>query len=122
MLERLVAAPELLCSVTFLFCEFHSTANAAQRERLAAHGLASDAFETLRVRVHAAMEGVPHCRLKLYWRSFWASCGDKQRWEWRVAPQVTAAGENEIGGREAQREMNVPSARARAVLPRGLLQ
>eukprot|EP00962_Isochrysis_galbana_P005073 scaffold1394_cov109-Isochrysis_galbana.AAC.16 len=122
MLERLVAAPELLCAVSFLFAEFHSAANAAQRDRLAAHGLAPDAFETLRKRVHAAMEQVPHCRLKLYWRSFWASCGDKQRFEWRVGPQATAAGEDEIAGKEVQRELNVPSARPRAASRRGLLQ
>jgi hypothetical protein len=122
MLERLVSEPELLCAVSFIFCEFHSAASATQRNRLAAHGLAPDAFETLRLRVHMAMEQVPHCRLRLYWRSFWASCGDKQRFEWRLAPQATAAAEDEMAGRQAQREMSVPSARPRAALRHGLLK
>ena len=36
------------------------------------------------------MEGA-QCKLKVYWRSFWASCGDKQRFEWRDSAQVSEA-------------------------------
>ena len=50
-------------------------------------GLATDAFERLKERVHKAMER-PGCRLQIYWRSFWASCGDRQRFEWRDLPQA----------------------------------
>ena len=39
-------------------------------------------------RVHQVMER-PGCRLQLYWRSFWASCGDQQRFEWRDSEQAT---------------------------------
>ena len=49
-------------------------------------------FEHLKATVHAAMER-PGCRLRIYWRSFWASCGDKQRFEWRTSAQATAATE-----------------------------
>ena len=90
LLEALTAEPELLCRLSYLFVEFHSTASAAQRARLAAYGLQTELFEALKQRVHAAME-TPRCRLQIYWRSFWASCGDKQRFEWRTSAQVTDA-------------------------------
>ena len=141
----------LLCAISYLFVEFHSTASAGQRTRLTSYGLREDLFEALKVRdshpgqwpsswtypcpyamptchvhvpcpcdvivvswafvcvraracaltrvcafgalssdktrVHAAME-LPTCKLKIYWRSFWASCGDKQRFEWRTSEQV----------------------------------
>lgn len=60
-----------------------------QRERLHEYGLSADAFESLKARVHAEME-TPGCRLRIYWRSFWASCGDPQRFEWRNGPQAAA--------------------------------
>jgi hypothetical protein len=88
VLEALVAEPHLLCAISYLFVEFHSTASAEQRARLKAYGHREDAFEWLKARVHAVMEA-PTCRLKVYWRSFWASCGDKQRFEWRVSEQAT---------------------------------
>ena len=59
----------------------------------------------LRPMVHAAMEA-PGCRLRLYWRSFWASCGDKQRFEWRDAPQARDVASL---GEEALRKMGLPS-------------
>ena len=90
LLEKLVADTRLLCSISYIFAEFHSTASAQQRERLATYGLESELFEGLKKRVHAAMES-PTCKLQIYWRSFWASCGDKQRFEWRTSGQATAA-------------------------------
>ena len=87
-LEALVADPELLCKVSYLFTEFHSTASADQRVVLQGYGLREDAFEHLKSRAHAAMER-PGCKLKVYWRSFWASCGDKQRFEWRTSAQAS---------------------------------
>jgi hypothetical protein len=89
-LDALANDTSLLCGLSYLFVEFHSTASAAQRARLSAYGLREDLFENLKQRVHAAME-TPRCRLQVYWRSFWASCGDKQRFEWRAAAQATAA-------------------------------
>ena len=90
LLDDLTSEPGLLCAVSYLFVEFHSTASEQQRTRLATYGLRSDLFEALKSRVHAAMEQ-PNCRLKIYWRSFWASCGDKQRFEWRTSAQVADA-------------------------------
>jgi len=87
VMRMLADEPELLCQIDFLFVEFHSTATAAQRERLPSYGIAADAFEQIKARVHAAMER-RQCRLQLYWRSFWASCGDLQRFEWRDSAQV----------------------------------
>jgi len=105
VLRRLLDEPGLLCSVSYIFAEFHSAASAPQRERLRSYGLEADAFETLKERVHAAMEA-PGCRLRLYWRSFWASCGDKQRFEWRDAPQARDVASL---GEEALRKMGLPS-------------
>lgn len=87
LLERLASEPELLCRLSYLFVEAHSTASAQQRERLATYGLPAELFESLKQRVHAAMEGKT-CKLQIYWRSFWASCGDKQRFEWRTSAQA----------------------------------
>jgi len=99
------APPRCSGSVSYIFAEFHSAASAPQRERLRSYGLEADAFETLKERVHAAMEA-PGCRLRLYWRSFWASCGDKQRFEWRDAPQARDVASL---GEEALRKMGLPS-------------
>jgi hypothetical protein len=87
-LESLVSDPELLCRISYLFTEFHSTASAEQRTVLTKYGLREDIFENLKSRAHAAMER-PGCKLKVYWRSFWASCGDKQRFEWRTSAQAS---------------------------------
>ena len=89
-LESLMAEPSLICAVSYLFIEFHSTASAEQRSILKGYGLKDEEFEHLKGRAHAAMEQ-PGCKLKIYWRSFWASCGDKQRFEWRVSEQATKA-------------------------------
>ena len=89
VLEALTSDTQLLCSLSYIFVEFHSTASATQRAKLATYGYREDLFEALKQRVHAAME-TPRCRLQVYWRSFWASCGDKQRFEWRTSAQATA--------------------------------
>jgi hypothetical protein len=86
-LDELTADPSLLCGVSYIFSEFHGSATAEQRAKLPGYGLPEDMFEILKSRAHAAMER-PGCRLKLYWRSFWASCGDQQRFEWRNSKQV----------------------------------
>lgn len=59
-----------------------------QRAKLPSYGLREDLFENMKNRAHAAMEQ-PGCRLRLYWRSFWASCGDEQRFIWRDSKQAT---------------------------------
>ena len=79
--------PPLLCALSYLFVEFHGAATGAQLRRLPKYALPPDAFEELKRRAHAAMEA-PTCRLRLYWRSFWASCGDQQRFEWRNSEQA----------------------------------
>ena len=38
----------------------------------------------------------PGCRLKILWRSFWASCGDKQRFEWRSSEQTRDSTSTEL--------------------------
>lgn len=87
VIEALLA-DDLLCSVSYMFVEFHGSATEAQRLKLPRYGIATEAFERLKARVHKAMER-PGCRLQIYWRSFWASCGDRQRFEWRDLPQAT---------------------------------
>lgn len=56
LLEALTADTALLCAVSYLFVEFHSTASAEQRAKLPSYGLREDLFEALKTRVHAAME------------------------------------------------------------------
>ena len=87
ILRALVAEPALLCKISYLFVEFHGSATAAQRAKLPGYGLREDEFEALKRQAHANMN-LPGCKLQLYWRSFWASCGDQQRFEWRDSKQV----------------------------------
>ena len=87
IMQRLLSNAKLLCSISFIFAEFHGSATAEQRVKLPGYGLREDEFEALKRQVHSAME-TPGCRLSIYWRSFWASCGDKQRFEWRDLPQA----------------------------------
>ena len=87
MLDQLSREPQLLCDISYLFVEFHGSATAAQRAKLPGYGLREDEFEALKRQAHANMN-LPGCKLQLYWRSFWASCGDQQRFEWRDSKQV----------------------------------
>ena len=86
-MRRLVEREEVLCGISHLFVEFHSAASDEQRQKLTSYGLRADEFDALKESVHRAMDR-PDCKLKLYWRSFWASCGDRQRFEWRDTPQA----------------------------------
>lgn len=86
-LEDLISQTDLLCSISYIFIEFHGSATDSQRAKLPKYGLKTDIFEDLKKRAHLAMER-PGCALKIYWRSFWASCGDKQRFEWRDTAQA----------------------------------
>lgn len=96
----MAADAALLCRVSFLFVEFHGTATADQRAKLPGYGLREDLFESLKAQVHSAME-LPDCKLQIYWRSFWASCGDEQRFMWRNSEQAT--GETKQRGRRYRR-------------------
>ncbi|KAL1528893.1 hypothetical protein AB1Y20_010215 [Prymnesium parvum] len=89
-LSDLVADGALLCQVSYLFVEFHGSATAAQRAKLPSYGLREDLFDFLKNRTHELMER-PGCRLKLYWRSFWASCGDEQRFIWRDSADASSS-------------------------------
>ena len=86
LMESLSRRPELVCALSYLFVEFHHLPG--QRANLTRWGLPEDLYEIVKGRVHAAMEERPGCKLQVYWRSFWAACGDKQRFEWLSAPQV----------------------------------
>jgi hypothetical protein len=87
LMESLSRRPELVCALSYLFVEFHHLPG--QRANLTRWGLPEDLYEIVKGRVHTAMEERPGCKLQVYWRSFWAACGDKQRFEWLSAPQVT---------------------------------
>lgn len=86
MIDRLSKRPELVCAIDYLFVEFHHLPR--QRANLTRWGLDEDLYEIVKNRIHAAME-LPGCRTRVYWRSFWAACGDAQRFEWVGTPQVT---------------------------------
>jgi hypothetical protein len=92
VLDALSRDAPLLCQISYLFVEYHNSATHKQRVTLPGYGLRDDAFNELKDRVHAAMER-PGCRLRINWRSFWASCGDQQRFEWRDSPQVKGSTE-----------------------------
>ena len=84
-MDRLFSAPDVLCSLTYLFVEWHHLPG--QRVNLTKYGLRdkranlTDEYDRMKDGVHALIER-PGCRLKVYWRSFWAACGDPQRFEW----------------------------------------
>lgn len=83
---------DLACEVDFLFVEFHHLPGktpGSGRANLTRWGLPEDHYERVKSRIHGAMEARPGCRLKVYWRSFWAACGDTQRFEWEATEQVT---------------------------------
>ena len=86
MLNALAASPDVACSISYLFVEFHHLPN--QRVNLTHYGLRSDNYEDLKTRLHAHMER-PGCRLKVYWRSFWSACGDPARYMWMKSEQAT---------------------------------
>ena len=62
MLDRLSREPQLLCSVSYLFVEFHNLPG--QRANLSQYGLDADMYEVLKRQVHPLMEQ-PSCRLKV---------------------------------------------------------
>ena len=47
------------------------------------YGFDAGLQDTIKRRIYAAMNEKPGCRLQIFWRSLWASCGDSQRFEWR---------------------------------------
>ena len=77
-LEALTAEPELLCRLSYLFVEFHN-----MHVNLPDYGFDAGLQDTIKRRIYAAMNEKPGCRLQIFWRSLWASCGDSQRFEWR---------------------------------------
>ena len=91
VMDRLFSAPDVLCSLTYLYVEWHHLPG--QRVNLTKYGLRdkranlTDEYDRMKDGVHALMER-PGCRLKVYWRSFWAACGDPQRFEWISTEQA----------------------------------
>jgi hypothetical protein len=77
ILDALLRSPQLLCSISYLFVENHNF-----RVNLTNYGFPEQLKDTLKQDVHKMMEA-PSCKLKVYWRSYWASCGDEQRFMWR---------------------------------------
>ena len=78
ILDALSRDEELLCSVSYLFVEFHN-----MHVNLPDYGFDAGLQDTIKRRIYAAMNEKPGCRLQIFWRSLWASCGDSQRFEWR---------------------------------------
>ena len=92
MINRLADAPELLCSLSYLFVEFHHLPGGkpgSGRANLTRWGLPEDHYERVKRRIHTAMEERPGCKLHVYWRSFWSACGDVMRFQWQSSPQAT---------------------------------
>ena len=92
---------ELVCELEYLFVEFHHLPGSkpgSGRANLTRWGLPEEHYELVKAKIHTAMDERPGCKLKIYWRSFWAACGDVQRFEWEKTPQVTdEPGEGERG-------------------------
>jgi len=87
LMDSLSRNPQLVCALSYIFVEYHHLPG--RRANLTRWGLPEDLYEIIKGRVHTAMEERPGCKLQVYWRSFWAACGDKQRFEWLTSPQVT---------------------------------
>ena len=47
------------------------------------------AYQRVNGRITDLMNSVPHCRLKILWRSFWSTCGEPMRMAWTSSPQAT---------------------------------
>ena len=62
ILDSLSRRPELICSLSYLFVEFHHLPG--RRANLTRWGLPEALYEIVKDRVHAAMER-PSCRLQV---------------------------------------------------------
>ena len=85
-MAELAQEPELLCSLSYIFVEFHHLPG--RRANLTKYGLPENQYDLLKDKVHAAMER-PGCRLQIYWRSFWSACGDAMRFQWQDTFQAS---------------------------------
>ena len=112
MLDLIVREPQLLCSISYLFVEYHGLSDGrafahakpssstllphplshasafCSAEGLIHYGLKKDMYDVLNQRIHRLMQQ-PSCKLKLYWRSRLKACGDVMRSLWTSTAQAT---------------------------------
>ena len=53
------------------------------------------AYQSVNGRIMQLMDSVPHCRLRILWRSFWSTCGESMRMAWTSSPQATGRAEGD---------------------------
>ena len=88
VLDALADEPQLLCSVSYLFVEYHNL-----KFNLTKYGFRADAYSHIGGRIRQAMDSVPNCKLRIHWRSFWSACGESMRFVWAGKTQQ-ATGRN----------------------------
>ena len=85
ILGALAEEPHLLCSLSFLFVEYHNL-----KFNLTKYpGFREDEYFRIGGRIHNAMDSVPGCKLRIDWRSFWSACGEPMRMNWMRSYQAT---------------------------------
>ena len=90
--QALVDEPGLLCSISYLFVEYHSLhANLTRHgfPRLPGEPPGYTAYNRIGDAIRRAMDERPGCELRIHWRSFWNTCGDTMRFVWMGGPQAT---------------------------------
>jgi len=102
ILDALMQA-DILCSLSYLFVEYHNLHLDKHPRNLTAYGHPEDAYYSYNNRIHALMDRPGGCRLQINWRSFWASCGDDNRFVWMNLPQATGSNASRGRTRTARR-------------------
>ena len=88
LLDALADEPQLLCSISYLFVEYHNL-----KFNLTKYGFRADAYSHIGGRIRQAMDSFPKCKLRIHWRSFWSACGESMRFVWAGKSQQ-ATGRN----------------------------
>lgn len=84
ILPSLIAEPELLCSIDYMFTEYHNSKFNATK-----YGWPDRAYSNINDAIRLAMDTVPNCKLRINWRSFWSACGEPMRFVWSGSYQAT---------------------------------
>jgi hypothetical protein len=94
ILHALAEAPELVCRIDYIFTEYHNL-----KVNMTKYGFPEaeklGAYQRINGRITQLMDSVPHCRLKILWRSFWSTCGEGMRMGWTASSQATGRAEGD---------------------------
>ena len=94
ILHALADEPELLCSIDYLFTEYHNLKFNATK-----YGWPEDLYARTGAKILNAMDNYPNCKLRINWRSFWSACGEPMKFLWMGSFQATGINKTAGGGR-----------------------